>query len=327
MSFSDIKRASVVHWRIELLLAALALLALCVIADVWGQLNKPPGTIIETRGIGPADAPYRGALNIFVRKVDRRTRMATLDVFADIYGTTKWENESNNICKLILSLSASTSSRPTFRAQSHTPSCVRGSSPVIWGNSEHFTSESLDRFAAFPRAHVHHYFANVRLDITSNPPLFYPFDSVATAIAPSACINRDECFGGGKLFEDVRFHYVRVMLDDTIWREDKFELYETDDTNGTLTLKLRRQWFLKVVTLFVTVVLIVFLTNLFRMRDAQHLLPETLGLVATIWGFRQLVVPDGIHVFPTLIDYFALLAFGGMFLLLVARIRDERKKT
>lgn len=68
-------------------------------------------------------------------------------------------------------------------------------------------------------------------------------------------------------------------------------------------MAVKRKLFLRVVTIYMAIVLLVYLGNLLRVRTARNLPPESLGLLAAMWGFRQLVVPEGIHIFPTLIDY------------------------
>jgi hypothetical protein len=122
---------------------------------------------------------------------------------------------------------------------------------------------------------------------------------------------------------DYFFDDVTVALADSTWRTENFVL-SVSRSAGTLSIRTRRHSFLRVITVYLAVVFAVVIFYLLRLKRAGDLLPESLGLLGGLWGFRELVMPNNVGIFPSLVDYAVLAAFGGVFLVLVSRVQERR---
>jgi hypothetical protein len=250
--------------------------------------------------VGPSNAPYRATAYLQVKSFDRQRRTATADLQVTVTGRRAYRDARDRIETVIVMFEAGDSRTP-----------LRARSP--------FTEELRLESSPVPTAHVRQKFEDMIIPIEALPELFYPFDGATLRIVPDGCANQSDCpGGGGLLFDDVT-----VALADSTWRTENFVL-SVSRSAGTLSIRTRRHSFLRVITVYLAVVFAVFIFYLLRLKRAGDLLPESLGLLGGLWGFRELVMPNNVGIFPSLVDYAVLAAFGGVFLVLVSRVQERR---
>ena len=312
-------------WRPALLALALILLLVSLGLDVYRQSTATAG-VTSSEPYGPATAPYEATLEVTVKKLDRRNQRATADVRIEVLSRRPYLTAADRIHSLIVLLESGRT-RNVFRAQSKfvkqewvkqsrcgATTDVPGT-PVFW-------SEHADASGAQPRSRITHTFCDVDIPIEASSALIYPFDAAQIAIRPDGCANLENCPDGG----GIHFQKVVVTLSDGLLQDENFAIGHTL-TAGAITLQVRRHLFLRTMTVYVFVIVIVFLAQLVRLQTARELLPSSLGLLAAMWGLRELLIPSSVRIFPTLVDYAVLLGFGVVFLLLSFRLpRLERSQ-
>lgn len=287
------------RWRPFAVGAALLLLLASLVHDIVTQLRTSPA-VVSVKHVGPSNAPYRATANLQVKSFDRQRRTATADLQVTVTGRGTYRDVRDRIEMIIVMFEAGDSRIP-----------LRARSP--------FTEELRLESSQVPTAHIRQKFENVSFPIEALPELFYPFDGATLRIAPDGCANQIDCpGGGGLLFDDVT-----VALADSTWRTENFVL-SVARSAGTLSVRTRRHSFLRVITAYLVLVFAVFIVYLLRLKRAGDLLPESLGLLGGLWGFRELVMPNDVGIFPSLVDYAVLAAFGGVFLVLVSRVQERR---
>jgi hypothetical protein len=301
-------------WRPVLVGLALALLLISLGLDIYRQSTATAG-VTSPRPYGPPNAQFDAELDVTVKKIDRRRQQATADVRVEIWNKAPYVSDANRVRSAIL-LMDSGDSRVVLRAQSKfvqqdwvkSSRCgVSSEAPLI----PVFWEETRDLNGPYSRAHVSHTFCDVKIAIQATSALVYPFDSAQIAIAPDGCANVGDCPEGG----GIRFRAVNVSLAEALWQDENFAIGHTSEA-GRIILNVRRHLFLRTMTIYVSVILVAFLTQLMRVQTAHELLPGSLGLLAAMWGIRGLLIPPNVHVFPTIVDYIVLLGFGVVFLIL-----------
>jgi hypothetical protein len=312
-------------WRPSLLALALLLLLVSLGLDIYRQSTATAG-VTSSRPYGPSNAPFDATLDVTVKKIDRRNQRATADVRIDVWRRAPYVDTGSRIRSLHLVLDGG-GRRDVFHAQSKfvPQDWVRSSrcgvtteaprTPIFW-------SEGRDVSGSTVLAHITHVFCDVDVAIEASSALIYPFDTAHIAISPDGCADLDDCPGGGGL----HFRKVVVALSDGLLQDENFAIGHRVDAGG-ITLQVRRHLFLRTMTVYVFVIVIVFLAQLIKLQTARELLPSSLGLLAAMWGLRELLIPSSVRVFPTLVDYAVLLGFGVVFLLLSFRLpRLEKSK-
>jgi hypothetical protein len=282
--------------------------------------------VTSSKPYGPSKAPFEATLDVTVKTIDRRNQRATADVRIDVWRRAPFVDTGSRIRSLILLLGAG-DRLAVFRAQSKfvPQEWVRSSrcgvateapdTPIFW-------SEMRDFSGPVARARISHTFCDVDIAIRASSALIYPFDSARIAIAPDGCADLEDCPNGG----GIHFRKVQVALSDGLLQDENFAIGHRVGAGG-ITLQVRRHLFLRTMTVYVLVIVVVFLAQLIKLQTARELLPSSLGLLAAMWGLRELLIPSSVRVFPTLVDYAVLLGFGVVFLLLSFRLpRLERSK-
>ena len=97
------------------------------------------------------------------------------------------------------------------------------------------------------------------------------------------------------------------------------ELGTTSQSSPKLTFVLRRPFFVRWVSIWIGAFLVLFLIYLAQLSDPKDLIIKSAGYFGTMWAFRQLVVPPAISIFPTAIDYWILVLFGILFIVVISR--------
>lgn len=145
--------------------------------------------------------------------------------------------------------------------------------------------------------------------------VFYPFDQMAFKLAVGGCAN---CSGDPLGTENLVAE--KLKLD---FSEPGFLLYPTPDGSKNLFIVERRP-FLRILTVIFFITSSLFLFHLLRISTPKDLLVNALGLFAALWGFRNVVVPENLHVFPSMIDYFVLTLFSFAFVVILINLPAGR---
>lgn len=308
-------------WRPVLLSLALFLLVVALVLDIYRQATALPG-VTSPKPYGNPKARFTATIDVTVKQIDRRHKKATVDVRVDVWNRAPYVTDKDRIRSLILLLLKSGEEQLVFRAQTKfiEQEWVKSSLCGVITEAPDtpiFRNESRDISGPVPHAHVSHTFCDVIIDIQATPALIYPFDTATIPISPDGCANLEDCFKGGGLY----FTKLDVSLSDALSKDENFDISNTLGTRG-INLHVRRHLFLRTMTVYVFAIVIVFLTQLMKLHTARELLPGSLGLLAAMWGIRQLLIPSTVRVFPTVVDYIVLLGFGVVFLLLSFRLPE-----
>lgn len=174
------------------------------------------------------------------------------------------------------------------------------------------------------RAIVNH---NIKLPITHRPKsLFYPFDTLSFSLSPLSCVNENEagsCYT--KTQENVETTQVPSL------RLDLKEFYQTMDVetsvqaNGNVVVYLRRDSFIRVISIYFFVVVAFILWHIIRTHEPQKMLAEALGLFAALWGLRQMLVPKDFPQFPTIVDYVIFILYTLLFAIVVTKLQFPKE--
>lgn len=151
-----------------------------------------------------------------------------------------------------------------------------------------------------------------------SPSVYYPFDSYAFDLAILACANCSDVKAW--IPNRIATKELEVSISDqyfAIFRAGGDSAISSDA--GTRYV-LRRPFFVRWVSVWVGVFLLFFLIYLLQLSDSKDLLVKSLGYFGTMWAFRQLIVPTAIAIFPTAIDYWILLLFSILFIVVTCRV-------
>jgi hypothetical protein len=138
----------------------------------------------------------------------------------------------------------------------------------------------------------------------------YPFDGYAVRLAPSGCVDENECLES-KI--NLAFHTVTA-------RAAHPALLPVLQDDGGLALVLARRPFIKHLALVLAVMATMFFALLTRVGEPRDLFAKSLGFYGTLWALRTLLVPATVSAFPTYVDYFVLTLFGLVFAVMLHRL-------
>jgi hypothetical protein len=152
--------------------------------------------------------------------------------------------------------------------------------------------------------------------------IWYPFDSYRATIAPMACINsKNGACGKASKAQPVFISSLNVVIGD---QNLIGELSKDSTKDDNYLLRLRRRFFVRMVSVIFLILSIVFLIYLDVAGDPKDLLPKSLGFFGALWGLRALIVPASVTIFPTIIDYSILIIFCVLFVLVVLKLYEGR---
>jgi hypothetical protein len=163
---------------------------------------------------------------------------------------------------------------------------------------------------------------NVELatDVSSSE-LWYPFDAYAAQFLLAGCVNRRgpcDLVNAEPPGLEVRFTTLRV---EPQLAHLTATLDDLDGQSGTIAIK--RRYFIRLVSVVIFVMVLIFLTYLVRSVDPKETMAQALGVFGGLWALKSLIVPDSIEAFPTLIDFTILTLFCVVFALLLLRISQR----
>lgn len=148
--------------------------------------------------------------------------------------------------------------------------------------------------------------------------VFYPFDAYAFDLNVRGCANTyvPPC--------DDAQHRIALTEVSVETSEPHFwisqELTERRYGSSRVRSVLQRPFFLRWVTIWIAALLFIFLLYLLHLSEPKDLLPKAAAYFGTMWAFRQLIVPSSISIFPTIMDYYILLLFAILFIVVTHRV-------
>jgi hypothetical protein len=148
--------------------------------------------------------------------------------------------------------------------------------------------------------------------------VYYPFDEYSFELSPRACVNsRDLCADVVNAREiDITMNEQHLFISD--------DFPEGSGQGKPIRYALQRSFFVRWVSIWVSAFLFIFLLYLIGLGDLKDLLPKAVGYFGTMWAFRQLIVPSAITIFPTAMDYYILMLFGILFIVVTYRVALEK---
>jgi len=149
------------------------------------------------------------------------------------------------------------------------------------------------------------------------PPLFYPFDAYQTQICTRCCANND----GGPCLVKSYAHLRKLELDfGPLSLAPGFRAAILEDSSpGTFLVNLKRQPFIRIVSIVLLVLSVCFLAYLLSCQEGEDLMKGALGYFGALWALRSLIVPDSMEHFPTIVDYAIITLFCTLFLGVLAK--------
>jgi hypothetical protein len=246
--------------------------------------------------------PFYGDVEILIKQIDRTRNRLVVDVTATVRSSQPTSLPGMTIQKIALTLLAPKKGVEILKAQQ--PFTKEAEEPTPTG----------DEYSKIVQN-----FSNVELPIDgATAEEIYPFDSVELSLSPRLCVNEpnNQCSKLSSARMPVQIH---VDLDYQVRRGLGLRL-RGDERTDRLDLAIGRQSFIRISAIYFMVLGVAILYFLYRQQKARDLMLGALGLFGGLWGFRQVVVPSDVKIFPTLIDYFVLLSFGLVFFLVIHRL-------
>jgi len=159
------------------------------------------------------------------------------------------------------------------------------------------------------------YFFKIVMTETKTVPIrskgsehWFPFDNWDVTINPSACfvVSTKNCKAADAL--RIGFTDVSVLLGDSI-RSERTVITDANDKNLEYHVAVGRTPLLKLLPIVFLVIASFYVYYVFRLQSRRELVGKSLALFAGLWGFRGILVPQEVKIFPTTIDY-GILFFG-----------------
>jgi len=131
----------------------------------------------------------------------------------------------------------------------------------------------------------------------------YPFDSYTVVLRPRGCVNQNDCSSmNNATFRSVEIEVADRRIVPSGWTLDRDVIFA-----------LRRPLVIRVVSVLFLVIAVLFLFYIWKITDIKELFGSSIGFFATLWGLRELIVPDSVTVFPTAVDYAVLALYTILF--------------
>lgn len=145
------------------------------------------------------------------------------------------------------------------------------------------------------------------------PNEWFPFDAWELTIEPKGCIGNEvwACRNATPIF----FSDVRVQLSDGFRSGERAVIRRSDGGPQRITVIVQRQPFLQILPIVFLIISALYIYYLFEYEARKELVVKSLALFAALWGFRGILVPQQLPIFPTAIDYGILLVGAVTFML------------
>jgi hypothetical protein len=150
---------------------------------------------------------------------------------------------------------------------------------------------------------------------------WFPFDAWQLTLEPKGCIGQN-VFGCVHA-EPIFFSDVRVQLSDGFRSAERAVIRRSEGGPQRLRVTVQRQPFLQILPIVFLIVSALYIYYLFEYEARKDLVVKSLALFAALWGFRGILVPQQLPIFPTAIDYGILLVGAATFLLTLIKAERE----
>ena len=267
---------------------------------------------IRARDLGVTAGPFgksdqfHGDVHVIVKQIDHTRNRVIADVTATVRSLrpTSMPNTTIHTIAVMLLAPSEEGSQILVKAQGLTGFTREMDRPMPDGKLYSTIVQS------FPNVEI-------PFDAASAEEI-YPFDTTVLTFSPGGCVNGvgSECPSNSPKRMTVG---IRVELDDQVRRGHGLRL-RGDKYLDRVTISIGRHSFIRISAVYFMVLAAVILFFLYHQQNARDLMIGALGLLGGLWGFRQVLVPGDVKIFPTLVDYFVLFSFGLVFLLVINRL-------
>lgn len=252
-------------------------------------------------------AQFRGDVHVMVKRIDHTRNRVVADVTATVQSVRPTSEPNTTIHTIAVMLLAPSEEGSQVLEKTK-------------DNTQRFTKE-MDKPAPDGNEYstIVQSFPDVELPFdAASAEEIYPFDSTVLTLAPGGCVNGlgTECPTDSPTRMPVA---VRVELEDQVRRGLGLRL-RGERYADRVSISIGRQSFIRISAVYFMVLASVILFFLYHQQNARDLMLGALGLLGGLWGFRQVLVPGDVKIFPTLVDYFVLFSFGLVFLLVINRL-------
>lgn len=153
--------------------------------------------------------------------------------------------------------------------------------------------------------------------------LWYPFDGYSADLQFFGCVNKREAcdLKGTAPGLPIRFIHVRAEPNDP--QQTHLIATLSGSTDQGVRIQLKRRYFLRMVSIILFLMMLVFITYLVRSADPKETMTKSLGVFGGLWVLRSLIVPASVSAFPTLVDYVILTMFCAVFGLVLVRASER----
>lgn len=168
-------------------------------------------------------------------------------------------------------------------------------------------------------AHARFACGDVELAIEiASDDLWYPFDGYTAELSLRGCINKVSPCDLRDSEPGLPIRFVRLRVEPGE-RHFVATVDRIADGDQSVRLSLKRRFFLRVVSVLLAAMALVYIAFLVR-SDPQDTMLKALGLFGSLWALRSLLLPPSITAFPTLVDFSVLAMFSVAFLVVLWRV-------
>ena len=145
--------------------------------------------------------------------------------------------------------------------------------------------------------------------VIKRQPILYPFDRYAMSLKIKGCVNSSAaCLDEDNLFlRRIKIDFSALGID------PGFTIDSSVGPDGRLDLTLKRNGFLRLASMLIFVIALLFFGYLVFGFKRDDLFKGALGYFGALWALRSLIVPKAVTIFPTMVDYVILTIFCVLF--------------